>query len=78
MRFSLTTLLLWLLLAMLIVLHQDYWHWDDARLVMGFLPYQLFYHACLSLAAAALWLFAVQFCWPRELSEEDIEKDEKR
>jgi len=59
--------LLWPLLALLVVLHQDYWQWDNATLVFGFLPYSLAYHAGLSLAAAFVWLLAVLFCWPKRL-----------
>ena len=41
-----------LLVLMLLVLHQDNWFWEDGTLVFGFLPIGLFYHACISLAAA--------------------------
>ncbi len=56
--------LFWPLLALLIVLHQDYWQWDDATLRFGFLPQALAYHACLSIAAAVFWAWACRFCWP--------------
>ena len=38
-----------------VVLHQDFWNWDNSNLVFGFMPVGLFYHACYSLAAAAFW-----------------------
>jgi hypothetical protein len=57
--------LLGLLLATLLILHQDYWQWDDTRLVNGVLPWTLVYHLGLSLAAAFVWWIAVTFCWPR-------------
>ena len=54
--------------AMLYVLHQDFWFWREARpLVFGFLPIGLFYHAAFTLASAgALWLL-VRYAWPAHL-----------
>jgi hypothetical protein len=44
--------------ALLYVLHQDFWFWREARpLVFGVLPIGLFYHVMFTLAASAvLWL----------------------
>jgi hypothetical protein len=55
------------ILVVLLVVHQDNWFWTDDHLVFGFLPVGLFYHACLSLAASATWLWAVRCCWPETL-----------
>ena len=56
------------ILAILLgVLHQDFWNWGNSGLVFGFLPVGLAYHACYSLAAAALWAFAIKFAWPSEI-----------
>jgi hypothetical protein len=53
------------LLILLAILHQDFWWWDDSEtLVFGFLPVGLAYHALVSLVAALLWAAAVWFCWP--------------
>jgi hypothetical protein len=60
----------WTLIALLIVLHQDVWFWDDRRLVFGFLPVSLAYHMALSLAAAAVWYLATIFAWPVRDEEE--------
>jgi len=49
---------------LLAVLHQDVWLWDDRRILFGFMPVGLAYHATYSLAAAALWACAVRFAWP--------------
>lgn len=49
------------------VLHQDFWNWDNATLVFGFMPIGLFYHACYSLVAALLWAVAIKIAWPTEL-----------
>ena len=56
--------------ALLYVLHQDFWFWREARpLVFGVLPIGLFYHAAFTVASAgALWLL-VTFAWPTHLDE---------
>ena len=56
--------LVWSLVALLVVLHQDVWFWDDDRLIFGFLPITLLYHACISLGATLVWLLAVNVAWP--------------
>lgn len=53
----------------LFVLHQDVWFWADARLVLGFVPIGLFYHALFSLACGVTWALAVRFCWPDRIEE---------
>jgi hypothetical protein len=57
----------WSLVALLLILHQDYWQWGIATLDFGFLPRSLTYHACISIASAAVWLLATKFCWPSGL-----------
>ncbi|GMQ80336.1 MAG: hypothetical protein BMS9Abin04_312 [Planctomycetia bacterium] len=56
--------IIWLLIAGLILLHQDNWFWDDTTLVGRFVPIGLFYHACLSVAAGVTWYLATKYCWP--------------
>jgi hypothetical protein len=65
-------ILIWLLVAALLIAHQDWWYWNDDTLMFGFLPIGLFYHACLSLAAGAFWFLVCVFAWPKDL-EEDYE-----
>ena len=60
----------WGLVLLLLVFHQDFWLWDDQSLVFGFLPVGLLYHVGLSLAAAATWLLAVFTAWPADLESE--------
>ncbi len=55
-------------LAAFALLHQDSWLWNDSRLVLGFLPSGLAYHAAFSLATAALWAVAGRYAWPRDLA----------
>ncbi len=61
--------LMWALFALLMILHHDWWFWSDGRLVFGFLPIGLGYHMLISLAAAALWGWAVWHAWPPEVDE---------
>lgn len=56
-----------ILFALLFALHHDFWWWADRRLVFGFLPVGLFYHALFSLAAGGLWALASRCAWPDEL-----------
>ena len=57
--------------ALLYVLHQDFWFWRVSRpLVFGFLPIGLFYHAAFTVvSSAALWLL-VTYAWPTEIRDE--------
>ena len=59
----------WGLVLLLVVLHQDIWMWDNDGLAFGFLPVTLLYHAGISVAASAVWLLAVRFAWPVEEDE---------
>ncbi len=59
----------WGIVIVLAVIHQDFWLWDNRTLVFGFLPIGLLYHALLSLACAATWAAAVKFCWPSHIEE---------
>ena len=58
--------------ALLYVLHQDFWFWRDARpLIFGFLPIGLFYHVAFTLASSlVLWLL-VRAAWPAHLEARD-------
>lgn len=58
-------ILFWFVFLALVVLHHDWWYWDDGRLVFGFLPVGLAYHALVSLAAGGLWALAVFAIWPQ-------------
>lgn len=63
----------WALVVLLIILHQDFWLWEDDHLVFGFMPVTLMYHIGISIAAAVVWFLAIIFCWPDELEERVIE-----
>lgn len=57
----------YVLIALLFVLHQDFWFWDDPRLYFGFMPVGLLYHAGYSVVAALLWALAIVLIWPRDI-----------
>lgn len=66
----LTTFLIWLLVAVLYLLHQDYWNWLEYEpLAFGFLPIGLSYHVGYSCAAAAVMALLVRYCWPSHLED---------
>lgn len=56
------------LLAVLLLgaLHQDFWLWSDATLVLGFIPSGLAYHVAFSFVTAGLWVVVVRTAWPSE------------
>ena len=57
-------ILVWSLIGLLVVLHQDVWLWGSDGLAFGFLPVTLLYHACISVGATLVWLLAVNVAWP--------------
>lgn len=59
----------WVLVILLIILHQDYWFWYNDTLVLGFIPMGLFYHALISLAAGFTWYLATLYAWPEGLDD---------
>ena len=59
--------IVWILVILLIVLHQDRWFWDDGTLVFGILPVGLLYHMGLSLAASLIWFLATRYAWPDDV-----------
>ena len=66
--------LLYAALAVLFLLHQDFWLWNDGRMVLG-LPVGLTYHVLYCLAAAAMMALLVKFAWPTHLATDDDDGD---
>jgi hypothetical protein len=63
-----------LLIAILLVAHEDIWFWRSATpLLFGFLPVGLAYHALYTLAASALMVLVCRWVWPAHL-ERDSER----
>lgn len=54
----------WGLVVLLIIAHQDNWYWEDSTLVFGFFPITLLYHAGISVVAGVTWYLATKFAWP--------------
>ena len=67
--------LVWGLVLLLLIIHQDNWFWDDNTLVFGFMPIGLLYHAGISVAAATTWYLATLFAWPVDDSSNDSTKE---
>ena len=66
--------LLFGLLALFVVLHNDLWWWDDPSFVLGF-PIALTYHLAYCLVAVGLMTLLARFAWPTELealAEEEV------
>jgi hypothetical protein len=60
------------LVAVLYVLHQDFWFWNTAQpFVFGFLPIGLFYHVAFTVACSALMWLLVRHTWPAHLEPAD-------
>ena len=63
----------WIALVALMILHHDWWFWNDGRLLFGFMPVGLAYHALISLAAGGLWAYAVLFALSEYLEDDESE-----
>ena len=73
---KLKTLILTALVAVVYVLHQDFWNWKEAYpLVFGFLPIGLAYQAGYSVLASAMMAVLVWTAWPKHL--EDVKPEVK-
>ena len=57
------------LVDLLAIIHQDFWWWNNKTLVFGFMPLGLFYHALFSCMAAGVWAMAIKWAWPSEIEE---------
>ena len=60
----------WGLVLLLVVIHQDVWNWNNGRLVLGFLPITLAFHSGISIGAGIAWFLAINFAWPEGLDDE--------
>jgi hypothetical protein len=70
-------LLLTALLAVVYVLHQDFWNWKEAHpLIFGFLPIGLAYQAGYSILASAMMAVLVWAAWPKHLESVESERNE--
>ena len=59
------------IVAVLYILHQDFWFWREARpLVFGVLPISLFYHATYTAATSLVLWVLLRLVWPSHLEVE--------
>ena len=61
--------LAWALVALLAVLHYDFWNWDNRSVVLGFLPTGLLFQALISVGATVAWALVVRCAWPTHVEE---------
>jgi hypothetical protein len=63
------------LIALLALLHQDFWWWDDPTPILGFLPMGLAWHVLLSILSGVLsgaaWWLVTRWSWPEDLEESE-------
>jgi hypothetical protein len=65
----------WILICLLVVLHQCTLPWQSKTLWLGFIPGVLGYHVVISLATAGAWALVVKFAWPADLDTPPAGKD---
>jgi hypothetical protein len=73
MKKSLPKWSLYLGLAVLYLLHNDLWLWNDPSLVLG-LPVGLLYHIGFCAAASVMMFLLVNNAWPRHLQAKGREE----
>ena len=67
---------IWILVPLLILLHQADPYRSDGKLLLGVLPVSLMYHVCISLAAGLTWYLATRFAWPADLEVTTTHRDD--
>jgi hypothetical protein len=61
--------LAWGWIAILVILRNDFWLWDDDSLLLGFLPIGLAWQMGVSAGAALGWAMVVRWAWPTHIEE---------
>ena len=59
--------IVWGLVLLLLILHQDYWQWEHNPVLFGFMPYTMAYNIGISLATGMLWIVVCFVLWPKHL-----------
>ena len=65
--------ILYLGLVLLFLLHNDFWFWDNPKVVVG-LPIGLLYHIGYCIVAAILMALTINHAWPSHLQDEDADE----
>ena len=66
--------LLYVVLGILYLLHNDLWFWDDPTIILG-IPIGLFYHVMYCLAASMMLFLLIKYAWPNVVSEVDVDNN---
>ena len=70
------TLVRWILyvgLIALFLLHNDFWLWDNPKVIAG-LPIGLLYHIGFCVAAAILMMLIINHALPSQLQDEEADE----
>lgn len=73
MRKTLSKWILYVALVVLFLLHNDFWLWDNPKVLLG-LPIGLVYHIGFCVAAAILMAVTINQAWPSHLQDEDTDE----
>ena len=66
--------ILYFILVLLYVLHNDLWLWNDPSLLAG-LPVGLVYHITFCVAVSLLMQGLVSYAWPSQVSNDPVDED---
>ena len=72
MRKTFPRSILYITLVVLFLLHNDFWLWDNPKVVLG-LPIGLLYHIGFCAVAAILMTLIINYAWPSHLQDEDTD-----
>ena len=73
MRKAFSKSILYVPLAVLFLLHNDFWLWDNPKMLLG-MPIGLLYHIGFCVASALLMALIINKALPSHLQEEDTDE----
>jgi hypothetical protein len=62
--------ILYLVVLIVYLLHNDLWFWNNPTIIMG-IPVGLFYHLIYCFIASILLFLLIKFAWPKFVEEVD-------
>lgn len=65
--------ILYAVLFLLFVLHNDLWLWNDATIVMG-MPIGFLYHVLYCFAVSGAMYLLLKYAWPADLTSKNREQ----
>ena len=63
------TWLLYFILVVFVFLHNDFWFWRDARMIL-WVPVGFLYHVFYCVLASVLFFLLVRYAWPKYLQDD--------